>query len=102
MAYLPLMNMATVSDGGVLQDNAVSAIRRVVSKELIDGELLEGVSVQGGSVENKIRHKLKRKAKGFIVVSKSGAGDIWGTATLSGLSVYTSSSTALKISLWVF
>ena len=102
MAYLPLANMATVSGGGPVQENAGAAIRRIVSKELLDGELIEGVSVQGGSVENKLRHKLNRKAKGFVVTKRSGDGDIWGAPTLAGLSVYTSSSSALKISLWVF
>jgi hypothetical protein len=48
MAYRPLINMATVSDGGPVQDNASSSIRRIVSKEMVDGELIEGVSLFGG------------------------------------------------------
>jgi len=41
--------MATVSDGGPIQENASSAIRRIVSKEMVDGELIEGVSLFGGA-----------------------------------------------------
>ena len=102
MAYRPLLKMPTVPDGGPVQESASSSISRIVSKEILDGQLMEGITISGGSVENKINHKLKRRAKGFILVSKSASGDVWGVCTSSGLSLYTSSPSPLKISLWVF
>ena len=102
MAYRPLLKMPTVQDGGPVQENASSSIERIVSKEVLDGQLIEGITIRGGSVENKIPHRLNRRAKGFFVVSKNSAGDVWGVSTRAGISVYTSSSSSLILSLWVF
>jgi hypothetical protein len=87
-----------------LQSQTKSVLDAITSLPILDGTLLEGVAVVSGS--NSINHKLNRKIRGYIVVSKSAnithydniASD---PSNLDTTLTLTCSGTA-TLKLWVF
>jgi hypothetical protein len=82
-----------------VQDNIVSSLNVIAALPLSDGVLLEGVDV--ATQETVINHGLGREARGYIVVRKSAAVDIYDAA-LSRFSVNLVASAPVTISLWIF
>lgn len=69
-----------------------------MNRQIIDGIL---VSINLSNGVNSVNHGLGRKPLGFMVVSKSGNVDIWGT-NFTDKTLTLSTSGAVSGSIWVF
>jgi hypothetical protein len=90
---------------GSLQNNVEQSLGRI-SKDIVPGVLLTGVTIASGGT-TWVEHGLGREAKGFLVVDKNLAGDVWRSANSrdrpkSHIGLATDADASLIVSLWVF
>ncbi len=85
-----------------MQNNVITKVDSISSKEITNGTLIKGVSLTSGS-ENKIQHKLKRKYVGYIVTKQSANAVFWVTSSSeSETYVKLNASADCTADLWVF
>lgn len=82
-----------------LQSNIEDAVTAALKNPLLDGRLLNDVALISGNT--KIEHKLDRKIRGYLVVRKSVAANIYDVSN-DDLFLTLNSSAAVTVSIWVF
>lgn len=86
-----------------VQDNIDQFVKPLKNIPILDGILLEGIEVSTSG--SNFPHKLNRKLRGWIVVSKNANEDVWDlqtSNTLPSKTLILKSSGTVTISLWVF
>lgn len=87
-----------------LQDNVADFLLQVVKNPVLEGLLVEGVSLVFGQKTN-LNHGLGRKVRGFIVVYKNNAVEVWAEEvdqTVPKATLVLSTSADATVSLWLF
>ena len=75
------------------------AVAPAIRAELLDGRLIDNVSLSVGT--NLIEHKLARVPRGYIIVFKNAAAEIYN-AEATNLHLPLISNLACTISIWIF
>jgi hypothetical protein len=85
-----------------VQSNVQEALSDLQNSKISNGVLLQSLSLIAGN--NVIRHKLGRKAFGFIIVSSSAVSNFSDDLITAGTAEYftLNSSAALTVNIWVF
>ncbi len=86
-------------DSRSLQTNIEQAIAGFIKSPLLDGLQLDDVSLATGNT--KIKHKLGRKIRGYLIVKRSNASTIYDSAS-DDLFLTLNASAPLTVSLWIF
>ena len=81
-----------------LQTNIENAIAETLKNPLLDGRLLPATLVLGN---NKLEHKLDRKVRGYIIVKKSAACDIYDISSDDLFITFASTANA-AVTIWIF
>ena len=84
----------------MLQSAIETAFRSLDTNPILDGQLITNVTV--GTAEIRVRHSLKRKPKGYLVVDADAAATIHRSSESTTQFLHLTSSHAATISLWVF
>lgn len=90
-----------------IQDATEAALAPVLSDPFIDGIILPDVVLHTVSSPNIVNHKLGRKLQGWVIVRKSGSGDVWDTQVNNQspektLYLHTNAETSVTVTLRVF
>ena len=83
----------------LLQDAVEATLRSVTGRPIIDGGLLLDIELASG--DNAVDHKLGRLLRGYIVVKRSAACDIYNK-DIDTRTLILNSSAAVTVTLWVF
>jgi hypothetical protein len=81
------------------QDAVANVLVPVSKNPLIDGVLLENVVLTSG--DNTISHTLSRQIRGWLIVDKQGAADIYRTGW-SDKFLNLHATANVTVNLWVF
>lgn len=86
-----------------LQTNIEQAVAQVIRNPLIDGRIIEGVVLSTSAL--KIEHKLGRKVRGYIVLTRNANAEVYdNVSTEPQLELYLPllASAPVTVNLWVF
>lgn len=86
-----------------LQDATERTVNSIAGRRIVDGVLIEDIELSSG--DNTIEHKLGRILRGYIVVRRSAACDVYDkqdTNDLDDKTLILNSSAAATVALWVF
>lgn len=85
-----------------IQRNMKEFTKQLEVNPLLGGILLENITLTTGN--NTVNHKLGRNIRGWIVVDKSAASDIYkvGTQPAPSRNIVLNSSAPVTVSLYVF
>lgn len=97
MKYIPTNN----SDLTKVQDATREAFLEIKRLPIVQGRLIENVLLSTG--DNKVEHKLTRKARGYIIVKRdNGTSQIFDQSSSDDMYLVLNSSSPIAVSLWVF
>jgi hypothetical protein len=87
------------ADVQTVQDNMVEALINIIEQQILDGVTLESVAV--ATTPTPVEHKLGRVPVGYVIISKSGPGDVYDIGRDSNL-ITLQSTVDVTTKLWVF
>ena len=84
-----------------VQNNMVVFGNQFLNNPLLDGRLIEDVSLT--TSETSIEHKLDRDYRGWLIVNKNAAQDVYvSSTTLKSRFLKLTAGGAVTVSIWVF
>lgn len=88
-------------EGNLFNRQFVDLNNELAKHPLLSGVLLEGVGAVNGTVA--VGHRLARKPRGFIVVSRSANVGVWSdVSTATSTLIYVQADGVAVLSIWVF
>lgn len=88
-------------DVNKVQVNIAEFVTPLISNEMLDGRLIEDVALS--TSETLVEHKLGRAYKGWIIVNKNAAQDVYvSSTTLTKRYLALTAGGTVTVSLWVF